>query len=88
MTMDRTALLQSLKEILEEDRGETFDSLTEDVSLREGLGLDSVDLVTLVMQIQDRYRVILESSELEKIKTVKDLADVLQSRLAASARAA
>ena len=86
--MDRNTLLQALREILEEDRGEKYDSITENVKLREDLGLDSVDLVTLVMQVQDRFRVILASDELEKIVQVKDLLDMLQAKIAANVQAA
>lgn len=82
--MDRNTLLQALREILEEDRGEKYDSINENVKLREDLGLDSVDLVTLVMQVQDRFRVILASDELEKIVQVKDLLDMLQAKIAAN----
>ncbi len=86
--MDRTALLRALQEMLEEDRGEKFDTLEESVSLREGLGLDSVDLVTLVMQVQDRFRVVLTSDELEHVNTLKDLLDLMQTKLGQVARAA
>jgi acyl carrier protein len=86
--MKRAALLWSLREILEADRGESIDSLDESVSLKEGLGLDSVDLVTLVMQVQDRYRVVLGTEELERIVTVKDLVDLLQVKMSPISRAA
>lgn len=86
--MDRSALLQALKEILEEDRGETYSSFDESVSLREGLGLDSVDLITMVMQVQDRFRVVLTSEELETIVTVGDFLDLMQNKLSAVPKAA
>ncbi len=80
--MDRSTLLLTLKEILEDDRGEPVETLDETISLREGLGLDSVDMLTMVMQIQDRFRVVLEADELEQMVTVKDFLDVLQTKLA------
>jgi acyl carrier protein len=86
--MDRATILQNLREILENDRGEKYDSMEESVTLREGLGLDSVDLITMVMQVQDRFRVVLANEELEKISTVKELLDVIQAKLAQQAQAA
>ncbi len=80
--MDRSALLLTLKEILEDDRGEPVEGLDEMASLREGLGLDSVDMLTMVMQIQDRFRVVLEADELERVVTVKDFLDMLQVKIA------
>jgi acyl carrier protein len=86
--MDRSALLRSLQEMLEEDRGEKFDALDESVALRDGLGLDSVDLVTLVMQVQDQFRVVLTSDELEHVVTLGDLLDLMQSKLGTVSKAA
>jgi acyl carrier protein len=86
--MDRTALRQALKEMLEEERGESYPSLEESVILREELGLDSVDLVSLVMKVQDRFRVVLSTEELTRINRVSDLIDLLQAKLQAKAQAA
>jgi acyl carrier protein len=86
--MDRNTLLATLKEILEEDRGEKLDAITDEARLREDLGLDSVDLVTLVMQVQDRFHVVLDSDELEKIIRVKDLVDLMLTKLATKSKAA
>lgn len=79
--MDRATILQNLKEILENDRGEKFDSMDETATLREGLGLDSVDLITMVMQVQDRFRIVLANEELQGINTVKELLDMIQAKL-------
>jgi acyl carrier protein len=86
--MDRAALLQALKEMIEEDRDEPIDNLDEGVSLREGLGLDSVDLLTIVMQVQERFKIVLDSSELEKVVTVRDFVNLMQARLAGAPQAA
>jgi acyl carrier protein len=79
--MDRKDLLAMLQVMLEEDRGEKYDSISETAKLRDDLGLDSVDLVTLVMQVQDKFRIVLASDELEKIVTVADLVDILAAKI-------
>jgi acyl carrier protein len=86
--MDRSALRQALVELVEEEKGESYPGLEESTRLREELGLDSVDLVSLVMKIQDRFRVVLASEELTNIGSVGDLLDVMQSKLQAMPRAA
>jgi acyl carrier protein len=86
--MDRATLMQTLRDILEEDRGEKFDSISESAKLRDDLGLDSVDMVTLVMQVQDRFRVVLGSEELQSIVTVADLLNLMQAKLAGQIQAA
>jgi acyl carrier protein len=88
MMVDRTVNFRILKSILEDNQGEPFDHLDEDTQLREGLGLDSVDLVTIVIEIQDRFRIQLSSEELEPVVTVADLLGLIQSKCRVVARAA
>jgi acyl carrier protein len=86
--MDRTALRDALRELLEEEKGGTFAPLDEAAVLREELGLDSVDLVSLVMTLQERFRVILTSEDLAGVARVGDLLDMLQGKLQGLPRAA
>src|SRR5262249_60369198 len=83
--MDRTALRQALCEILEEETGRTYIALGEGTDLRAGLGLDSVDMVSLVIHLQTRFRIQITTEELEKVVRVGDLLDLLQLRLPAQA---
>ena len=57
--MDRTALRQILLEMLENNKGEPVENFHEEMDLRTDLGLDSVDLITLDMEIQERFRIRL-----------------------------
>jgi acyl carrier protein len=80
---DRAFIRQTLIELLEADTGEKHDGLAEDASLREGLGLDSVDVVSIVSQIERRFHIRMSQPELEKLATVADVLDLLQAKLAA-----
>jgi acyl carrier protein len=87
--MERTRLRQILLEIFEDTRGDKFGHLDEQAYLREGLGLDSVDLVCMVMSVEDRIGVYLTEPEIAPLIRVADLLDLLEARLAGlSARAA
>lgn len=86
--MDRTSLRQALLEILEDEKGEKVENLEDTVKLREEVGLDSVDVITMVMAIQTRFRIDLETAELQKISTVGDLLDLMQAKLARVAKPA
>ncbi len=79
--MDREGIRQILLELLEADTGEKYPDLKEDVSLREGLGLDSVDVVSIVSQVERRYRIRLSGQELEKLATLGDILDLLQTKI-------
>jgi len=52
---DRQVIRQTLIELLEADTGEKYPDLDENTNLREGLGLDSVDVVSIV---SDRKSVV------------------------------
>ncbi len=88
---DRNMIRQTLVELLEADIGEKFTDLDDAKNLREELGLDSVDVVSVVSQIERRFRIRLSQQELEQLVTVGDVLDLLQRKLdeaAAAPRAA
>ena len=53
--------------------------------LREGLGLDSVDVVSIVSQIERRFRIRLTQQELEKLVSVADVLDLLETKFTGGA---
>jgi len=79
---DRATIRQTLIELLEADTGETYPDLDDETNLREGLGLDSVDVVSIVSQIERRFRIRLSQQELEKLITVADVLDLLETKFA------
>ncbi|HEV3119127.1 MAG TPA: acyl carrier protein [Gemmataceae bacterium] len=81
--MERQTLRQTLIELLEADTGEKYPDLQESANLREGLGLDSVDVVSIVSQIERRFRIRLTQQELEKLATVADMLNLLEGKMSA-----
>ena len=80
---DRDTIRKTLIELLEADTGEKYPNLEDGLNLRDGLGLDSVDVVSIVSQIERQFRIRLTHEELEKLSTVGDVLDLLQAKLAA-----
>jgi acyl carrier protein len=78
---DRQEILGKLVEFLESDTEVRVENLAETLSLREGLGLDSVDLVGIIMRIEGHYRIRLSHAELEKVATVGNLLDLIQAKI-------
>jgi acyl carrier protein len=79
---DRATIRTTLIELLEADTGEKHADLADDANLREGLGLDSVDVVSIVSQIERRFHVRLTHQELEQLVTVADVLNLLEAKLA------
>jgi acyl carrier protein len=79
--MDRNQLRNTLLTILEDETWEKYENLSDETRLREGLNLDSIDLASVILEIQHRLDVEIASDELEKVVVVGDLLDLLQAKL-------
>ena len=79
--LDREMIRQTLVELMEADIGEKFTDLQDSKKLREELGLDSVDVVSVVSQIERHFRIRLSQQDLEKLVSVGDLLDLLVMKL-------
>ena len=83
--MDRKELSAVVLELLEKETGESYPTLDDSTSLREGLNLDSLDMAGLVLQIESHFGVQIETELLEGINTVGDLLTMLDTKIAAKA---
>ena len=83
--MNRQELSATVLELLEKETGESYPALEDSTSLREGLNLDSLDMAGLVLHIESRFGIQVETELLEKITTVGDLLDVLDQKITAKA---
>lgn len=81
--MDRKELSAVVLELLEKETGETYPALEESTTLREGLGLDSLDMAGLVLHIESHFGIQIETELLDGIKTVGNMLDVLEAKVAA-----
>ncbi len=82
--MDREELKKELMQILEESVGEEFPELQESSSLLGDLKLDSVDLLSMTIEIQSRYGIVIASSEVAGIATVANVLDLIIAKTAAT----
>ena len=82
---DRNSIRQTLVELMEADTGETYADMSDGRNLRTDLGLDSVDVVSIVSQVERRFRIRLSQQDLEKLVTVGDVLDLLVCKVQAAA---
>ena len=78
---DRAVIRATLIELLEADTGNSYADLKDEDNLREGLGLDSVDVVSVISQIERRFHIRLSHEELEKLATVADVLNLLDAKI-------
>jgi acyl carrier protein len=51
-----------------------------EASFIDDLGADSLDLVELIMEMEEKFGVEIADEELEKIRTIKDVIDFLAKK--------
>jgi acyl carrier protein len=78
---DRAFIRSTLVELLEADTGNSYAELKDDDKLRDGLGLDSVDVVSVISQVERRFHIRLSHEELEKLVTVGDVLTLLEAKI-------
>ena len=79
--IDRAMIRGTLIELLEADTGENFRDLKDTDNLREGLGLDSVDLVSVISQVERKFHIRLSQDELMQVATVGDVLNLLEMKI-------
>ncbi|WP_129407890.1 acyl carrier protein [Marinitoga lauensis] len=78
--MDKKELFEKVAEIMADSLSIEKEKITEDASLTDDLELDSLELVDLTMDFENELGIAIDDSELEKIKTVGDIVEILASK--------
>ncbi len=71
-------MLETVKEIICEFVETDEDSITAESSLRYDIGATSFDLMNIAVEIEQRFHLSLPNSALHRIKTVGDIAELLE----------
>jgi acyl carrier protein len=77
---DRIRLLKELMNILEDELGTAPEGVSEDTFLRESLGLDSVDMITVISRVEQAYKIRLNHEELTQMNKVSDIINVILNK--------
>ncbi len=75
--MDRAQALSELQSILVEQLGVDASEVVETASFQEDLNADSLDLVEMIMEMEDKFGVKIPDEEAEKIVTVGNAVDYI-----------
>jgi acyl carrier protein len=61
----------------------TADTFNPEMDLVDELGIDSMDLATLALVLQDEYKIVIDEDDYPKLKTIRLIADYIEEKLAA-----
>jgi acyl carrier protein len=73
-------MLEKIKSIVADQLGVDEDQITEDASFIDDLGADSLDTVELIMAFEEEFDVEIPDEDAQKIKTVKDVIEYIESK--------
>lgn len=73
-------MLDKIREIVVEQLGVDAEQVTPEANFVEDLGADSLDTVGLIMAFEEEFDVEIPDTDAEKIKTVQDVMDYIESK--------
>ena len=75
--MNKEEIFEELKKIIVEQLGVNEENVTMQASFIDDLSADSLDIVELVMNIEEKFDLKIPDSEAEKIATVEDVVEYI-----------
>ncbi len=75
--MNKEEIFEELKKIIVEQLGVNEENITMQASFIDDLSADSLDIVELVMNIEEKFDLEIPDSEAEKIATVEDVVEYI-----------
>lgn len=72
-------MFEEIKTIIADNLGVDEDSIIMESSFKEDLNADSLDLFEMVMALEENYGVEIPSEDLEKLLTVSDVVNYVES---------
>lgn len=72
-------ILEKIKDIMEEELGKDRNEVTLESDIIKDLGLDSLDIVTLIMAVEDEYGFTADDDEIVNLKTVDDVVKYIEN---------
>lgn len=78
MATDKAKIIKGLGSIIEEVTGIPASDITEDKSFVDDLDIDSLSMVEIAVETEDRYGLKIPDEELANLKTVGDVVNFIQ----------
>lgn len=66
--------------IIQERKGEDF-TITENMSLKDDLDADSVDLMEFILTIEDEFGIEISDEEIDNLNSVADVLAVIKNKI-------
>lgn len=74
-------VIDTLKSILEVQLDIDPSGITEETSIMDDLGADSLDIVELMMTVEEEFDITIDDSDAQLFKTVGDVANYIEAKI-------
>ncbi len=71
-------MLEKVCKMLADQLGIPADTIKPEQEVVKDLGADSLDVVELMMALEDEYGITLPEGDVENVKTVQDIVDMME----------
>jgi len=75
--MERAEVIDKVKEIVSKFVENSSDSVNMNASLTGDLGLSSLEIITIITEVEDYYGIVIPSQEYKSIVVVDDYIDCI-----------
>lgn len=73
-------MLERITNILVETANVDADKVKPEATLKEDLGIDSLDSVEIVLELETEFDIKIEDDELQGLKTVNDIVTLIERK--------
>ena len=77
--MTEQQIFDRIVTIIQERQGENF-VVTENLSLKDDLDADSVDLMEFILTIEDEFGIEIDDEEIDNLQSVADVLAIIKNR--------
>ena len=84
-SIDTKGIVRHVAEIIIEElklEDVTPDTFNPEMDLVDELGIDSMDLATIALVLQDEYKIIIDEDDYPRLKTVQLISEYIEEKLA------
>lgn len=79
--MTRSEIFDKISQMIKEQMHHEDMEVTEETSLKDELGVDSIDLMEFVVNLEDEFSIEIPDDDIETIEQLGDMLDYLEGCL-------